>query len=138
MAYARQRALAAILGMLVLSWTGPGCSGSARESGAVGTSGAGASAIGIKTSSLFVTIENRTGGPLVNLRVTINPVGGLTVFTHRISRLEAGEKRDVWLSAFRAPDGAPFNRVFVRPKNVVVSATDPAGENYELSAPWQS
>jgi len=136
MAHARQTALAAVVGILVLSWTASGCSGSARESGSVGTSGG--SAITIETSSLFVTVENRTGRPLIDLRVTINPVGAVTTFTSVISRLEAGEKRNVPLSAFRGLDGAPFNKLFVRPRSVVVSAVDLIGEKYEVSVPWHS
>ena len=84
-----------------------------------------------------MTVDNRSGGPLVNLRVAINPVGGATTFTSVIPRLEAGEKRDVSLSDFHGRDGTPFNRLFVRPKNVVVSAVDLIGKKYEVTVPWR-
>ena len=139
MTYALRKALAAIVGILVFGWTVSGCSGSARESGAVGTSGESGSAITIETSSRFVTVENHAGAPLLDLRVTLNPVGSATTFTSSISRLEAGEKRNVSFGEFRGRDGTPFSTVFlfVRPKNVVVSAVDQIGKRYEVTVPWQ-
>lgn len=54
MTYALRRALAAIVGILVLGWIVSGCSGSTRDSGAVGTTGEIGSAITIETSSQLI------------------------------------------------------------------------------------
>ncbi len=137
MTYERRRARAAVVGTLVLGWIVSGCYGSARESGAVGTSGEREPAIVVETSSMYVTVENRSGAPLLDLRVAIKPVGVGTPFTTTISRLEGGERRDVLLGNFRGRDGTPFNGRLVRPKHVMVSAVDLVGKNHEVTVPWQ-
>ena len=137
MTYAPRSALAAVGGILVLGWMVSACSGPAGETGAVGTSGEGGTAIAIQSSSLYVTVENRAGVPLLDLRVAINPVGGATTFTKMIGRLEAGEKRDLALGEFSGRDGTPFSLRVVRPKNVVVTAADFVGKKYEVTAPWR-
>ena len=121
----------------MLGWIISGCSRSASEPGATGTSGAIAPAVGIETSSNVVTVENRSGVSLRDVRVTINPVGGTATFTNFISRLEPDEKRNVSFSEFRNSNGGSLNRLSVRPNNVVVSALDLSGHEYEVTVPWQ-
>jgi len=91
--------------------------------------------IGIQTGQMFVTLENRTGGPLVDLLITIQTAGA--PFTSRIWRLEASEKRDVSFSNFSSRDGTTFNLRLARPKLVRVTANDLSQKKYEAQAPWK-
>ena len=71
-----------------------------------------------------MTVENRAGGPLLDVRLAIRPIGGVTEYDKLISRLEGGESRSVSLGEFNGRDGTPFSLRFVRPKDVRITATD--------------
>lgn len=92
--------------------------------------------IGIETSQLFVTVENKAGAPLTDLEVAIVTVSSQR-FTKVLSRIEDGEKRDVSLSDFAGRDGTTFNLRFNTPKNVEVKATDVASRKYDVVSPWR-
>ena len=92
--------------------------------------------IRVETTQLFVTIENRAGGALLDISVAILPVG-FPPFTRLISRLENAEKRDLSLSDFTSRDGTTFNLRLVRPKTVRVTATDLTNKKYEVEVPWK-
>jgi hypothetical protein len=91
--------------------------------------------IGIETSQMFVTIENRAGAPLLDLAVAIQTPA--STFTHLVSRLEAGQKHDIALSSFSSRDGTTLNLRFARPKGVLVTATDLTSKKYESQVPWK-
>ena len=91
--------------------------------------------IGIETGQMFVTLENRTGGPLVDLLITIQTAGA--PYTNRVWRLEAAEKRDIAFSSFSSRDGTTFNLRLARPKVVHVTASDLTQKKYESQAPWK-
>jgi len=129
-----QRAAAVVVAMLLGSAMS-GC-GSSRESGAVGTSGSDASAITVKISSTSVTVENRTTEPLHEVRVNINPVGNEPAYTFVVSHLAAGESQEVPLGNFHG-DGKAFNRMFVKPRSVTVTALGMDEKKYETSASWR-
>ena len=93
-------------------------------------------AIGIQTTQLFVTIENKAGTALMDLSAVIQAPGA-PPYTHLITRLESGEKRDVPLSDFSSRDGTTFNLRMVRPRTVRVSAVDLTGKKYSVEAPWK-
>jgi hypothetical protein len=135
-AYALRRALV-VLGILAFAWVASGCASSARDNGAVGTSGQANNAIVVKTSQLYVTVENRAGSPLVDTQIVIDPVGAPLSFSRTIARIENGEAKDVAVADFRSQDGTSLNRGFVRPKKVTVKAEDLTGKKYEVSVPWQ-
>ena len=106
------------------------CSGS-------GTTASGDSAsIGVTTSSMFVTIENKAGLPLLDVSVSIIPVGRATEYTRFVGRLENAEKRDIALGDFDGKDGTPFSLRVVRPDGVHVVAKDMNSKAYEVQAPW--
>ncbi len=107
------------------------------ESGAAGTSGEGPAFVGLMISSIFMTVENRAGGPLLDIRLAIKPFGGATEFTKLITRMEAGEKRNVSLGEFSGRDGTPFSLRVVRPKEVNVTAIDLIDKKYAMTIPWQ-
>lgn len=92
--------------------------------------------IGVQTSQMFVTVENKAGLPLIDIDVAIVPVGAPTEFTKFVERLENGEKRDVSLGDFSAQGGTTFSLRIVRPKTVRVRAKDLVGKTYEVAVPW--
>jgi hypothetical protein len=93
------------------------------------------SSIGIETSQLFVTLENKSGGPLVDLVVTVQTGGA--PYTYRVWRMEAAEKRDIPLSSFSSRDGTSLNLRMVRPTRVQVAAADLTQKKYEAQARWK-
>ncbi|MBI4477630.1 MAG: hypothetical protein HY654_10680 [Acidobacteria bacterium] len=92
--------------------------------------------IGISTSQLFVTVENRAGFALTEIKVNIVPVGRVTTFSTTWTRLEVSEKRDFSLGDFRSRDGTPLNLRVHRPQSVVVNAVGFNGEKYEVESSW--
>ncbi len=92
--------------------------------------------IGVQTSQMFVTVENKAGLPLVDVDVAILPVGGPIVFTKFVARVENGEKRTLSLGDFTGQDGTTFSLRIVRPKTVRVKAKDLVGKTYEVAVPW--
>jgi len=92
--------------------------------------------IGVETSSLFLTIEKRAGGTLVDLTVAIVAAGG-TEFTSLVSRLEASARREMSLRDFSSRDGTTFSLRVSRPKSVRVQAKDLAGKAYKIEVPWR-
>ena len=92
--------------------------------------------IGIATSQMFVTIENKAGTPLVNLNVTIHAPGA-PPYGHFISRLESAEKRDISLADFSSRDGTSFSLRLVTPRSVQVTASDLTSKQYDAETRWR-
>lgn len=97
---------------------------------------AGDAPIGVQTSQMFVTVENKAGLALVDVDVAILPVGGPIVFTKFVARVENGEKRTLSLGDFTGQDGTAFSLRLARPKTVRVKAKDLVGKKYEVAVPW--
>jgi hypothetical protein len=116
--------------VLGVGWLVAACS----QSGAVG-SGQSESGIVIQTSSMFVTVDNRAGQPLVDVKIALKPASG-TLFTNYIPRLESGAKKDLALSDFRSIDGTGYSLRLQRPRQVIVTASDLVGKKYETTVPW--
>jgi hypothetical protein len=93
-------------------------------------------AIGVQTSQFFVTIENKAGAPLINLKATIVAAGGLP-FTSLVSRMENGEKRNKSLNDFSSSDGTTFSLRSTNPRTVRVEAEDVTGKKYDAEVPWK-
>jgi hypothetical protein len=91
--------------------------------------------IGIETSQMFVTIENRAGAPLLDLTTTIQTPAA--PYTYLITRIEAGQKRDVPVSSFSSRDGTSLNLRLVRPRSVHVTAKDLTDKRYESQVGWK-
>ena len=91
--------------------------------------------IGIETGQLFVTVEDRAGGPLVDLTITVQTPSA--PYTYMISRLEAGQKRDIPISSFSSRDGTGLNLRLIRPRAVKATAKDLTAKSYESQAPWK-
>ena len=129
MSYRIRRALVPIAVVLVVGWIVSGCSG-ASSSGQ-----AGSAAIGVQITSGFITVENRTERPLVGANITIR--AGTLQYTAQLPQLAPGDKRDLSLGNFRAPDASPINVNLRRPTEILVTASDVDGKKYELRMPWK-
>jgi hypothetical protein len=90
--------------------------------------------IGIETSQLRVTLENRTGMPVSNVSVELI---GTTVFTATHPRIESGAKHHVPLNLFRGRDGTPFDLRVARPRTVKVRCVGPDGTVFNAEARWR-
>ncbi len=106
-------------------------------SGGGGAASGDIDSIGVTTSTMFVTIENKAGLPLLDVNVAILPVGRATEYTRFLGRLENQERRDIALGDFNGRDGTPFSLRVVRPDGVRVSAKDLNDKAYQVEAPWQ-
>jgi hypothetical protein len=111
------------------------CSGGDLGAGAAGTAGVDAP-VAITVSQTYITVENRTGGPLVGGDLEITQVGVRPPYRTTLPRLETGAKRDIMLNTFRATGGTPFNRGIARARSVKVTAKDLAGKVYENEVPF--
>src|SRR3989304_947158 len=58
------------------------------------------SPVSVRTSQLFLTLENLAGQPLTDVTVAIVPIGGHTDFTKFYGRIESAEKRNISLGDF--------------------------------------
>jgi hypothetical protein len=121
-------------GLLVLVATGMVC-GACGSTGTGGSSGTGD--IGVQTSQMFITVENRAGLPLTDIKIEVVPYGGQASFTTSVYRLEGGEKRDLSLGQFGSRDGTPLNLRVVKPRIVRVTATDVSGKPHQVEVPWR-
>lgn len=91
--------------------------------------------IGIETSQLFVTVENKSGGPLMDLRIAVQTPGA--PYTYLVSRLEHGQKKEVPLNAFSSRDGTALSLRMVRPRSVHAEGTDMMSKKHEAQVPWK-
>ncbi|HWW83436.1 MAG TPA: hypothetical protein VNZ26_07530 [Vicinamibacterales bacterium] len=91
--------------------------------------------INVQTGSFSVTLENRTGVPLTDIKVAIMASG--VPYTHMISRMEVGEKSESSLADFSDRTGTTFNLRLAQPKSVIVTATDVVSKEYKVEVPWK-
>jgi hypothetical protein len=134
-----RRRLLVTLVLSAIALLATACSGATTgqsEAGAVGSSGTAAAALGVSTSSSFVTIENRAGLSLTDVVVTVKATNRLA-FSKPLGHLEDGARREVSLTEMRAADGTTFNTMFHRPREVVVTGTDMLGKKYDVTVPWK-
>jgi hypothetical protein len=110
-------------------------SGDSAEAGAVGTSSSDPLAVTFTQSA--ITIENRTGVPVTDVRLQITPRGVYPPFRATMPRIETSQKVDVSLSQFRSADGTPFRQGVIRTRNLRVTATDVTGKTYEQEMPFE-
>ena len=124
--------------LLLLLCTAAACSGGDPEAaGATGTGGEGAAApVAITVSQTYITVENRTGAPLVGGDMEIIAGGAFPPFRTTLPFLENGSRRDFTLNTFRSNDGTPFSRTITRARRVKVTAKDRTGKVYENEVPF--
>jgi hypothetical protein len=125
------RSSVALLGALLLS----ACSGPGVHE-AIGT-GAEATPVVIHTSASAVTVENRAGRPLLNVRVAIDATGAPAPFVRTIASIDAGQAMIVPLSDFRTEEGVALDPVTAAPTQVNVRARDTLTNSYDVTSAWQ-
>jgi len=121
---------------LTTIWGAAACARTAGQSETVGTTGGDSAVIAIERTASYLTIENRAGLPLVELKVVLPAANGLS-FSTLIPRLESGAKRDVAFAGLRSNDGTSFSPQWQRPMRIAVTATDLAGKKYDVTVPWK-
>ena len=112
-----------------------GCAGGNPQAGAIGTGGDADAPFAIEIAQTYLTLENRTGGPLVGGQMEIIPGGVLPAFKAALPRLENGSRRDFRLNQFVGNDGTPFSRS-IRARRVKVTAKDPLGKEFVHEVPF--
>ena len=122
-------------GLISAVWLLSACS-NAAVSRAVGTSD-GKSAVLVGRSESAVSVENRVGRPLLDVRVTVETVDTGTPFVLVLPTMDTGEKRDLRFEELRSEDGALLDPVSVHPKRVKVTARDTLANAYAVTIPWE-
>ena len=129
-----RRVLVPLVGVFALGSILSACSSSGADR-AVGTSGESDAFVTVDVSTPpFVTLENRTDQPLID--VTVGIKSGMLTYSGSASRLEAKEKRQLRHAEFSSRDGTSFNLRIARPTTVSVTARDTAGKRFETTMPW--
>jgi hypothetical protein len=120
----------AVVGALLLSaCTGPGV----RE--AVGTDAA-ATPVEVQTSESAVTVENRAGRALLNVRVEVVATGTPAAFVRIIPSIDTGQTMSLLLTDFRTEEGVALDPFATAPARVTVKARDTLTNSYEVTAVW--
>jgi hypothetical protein len=124
-----------VLSLSIAAATGAACSsGENAEAGAVGTTATGG--LAVTFSQTYLTVENRTGVPIVEGELQIMPRGVMPPFRASLPRIEGSGRRDLSYNQFRSKDGTPFRRGATRARTVRIIATDLAGKKLEQEVPF--
>jgi hypothetical protein len=102
-----------------------------------GPSSGESSLIEIETSQLRVTVTNRAGMAITDVTVEVVPVGGATIYTSSIYRLENGSKQNFGINSFRGRDGTPLDLRVAKPKSVRVKCTTIDGNPLVVEERWR-
>lgn len=129
------RGSAPLASLLLAVFTTAACSGGTTEAGSSGTSGGSDGPFVIALEQTYLTIENRSGGPIVSGNVAIMTGSLRPPFTMALPRLENLDKRDFPLRNFRGNDGTEFSRRVARVQRVRITAVDISGKKYEMDVP---
>jgi hypothetical protein len=127
----RRVSLLIAAGLVLLATATAGCSGQGSAAQLDENS-----PIGITTRATFITVENRAGMPLDNIKLTVVPYGNVP-FMKSLPRIENAATREVALNELSSQDGTTFNPRLSKPKLIRLSATDSLGKRYDIEMPWQ-
>jgi hypothetical protein len=122
--------------LLALALTGPLACTNAAVDKAVGSAN-GASAVVVARAERGITVENRAGRPLLNIRLVIEGRDTGTAFIYTLPTLDTGATREVPLTDFRSEDGTLFELGSTAAKQVKTTARDTLGNNYDVTTPWE-
>ena len=115
--------------ILAMTLTTTGCGGSSENTSLGGP-------IEIEVSQLFITVTNKSGMAITEIKLEVIPAGGQTRFGASHYRLENSDKKDFSLGDLRGSDGTPFNLRVHKPDRVRVTATDIDATAYDIEIPW--
>ena len=116
--------------LLLLALTA--CSNAAVEQ----ASGVGESAgVTVRRSDSAVVVENNTGRPLLNVRVTVETDTGAS-FVQGWQALDTGQTATMNFANFRSEDGTLFELSMSQPTRLKVTARDSLASQHEATAAW--
>lgn len=92
--------------------------------------------IGVSTRNTTVTVENRSGGELSNVKLTVVAFGN-TEYSKPMGILAKAESRNASLGELTSQDGSTFSVTFTRPKSVKLTAVDASGQAVTVETPWK-
>lgn len=95
----------------------------------------GASGVVVARAERGITVENRAGRPLLNIRLVIEDRNG-GAFVYTLPTLDTAATREIPLADFRSEDGTLFDGSAAA-KQVKTTARDTLGNNYEVTTPWE-
>ena len=93
--------------------------------------------IDVVQSQFDISVTNKSGKALFEVKAEIVPVGPGTHFTTLIARMENGERRVLAHNLFSDRDGVPFSARNHKAKAVAVSAKDIDGKVIQMEMPWK-
>ena len=94
--------------------------------------------IEIERSQLNISVTNRTGTGLNDVKLEVFPVGRQMVFSAMVYRLESEATNRFSLGTLRGSDGTPFNQRVHRPESIRVTGTGTVGDDmYEIEIAWE-
>ena len=94
--------------------------------------------IEIERSQLNISVTNRTGTALNDVKLEVFPVGRQMVFSAMVYRLESEATNRFSLGSLRGSDGTPFNQRVHRPESIRVTGTGSVGDDtYEIEIAWE-
>ena len=94
--------------------------------------------IEIERSQLNISVSNRSGAGLNDVKLEVFPVGRQMVFSATIYRLESEATNRFSLGELRGSDGTPFNQRVHRPESIRVTARGTGGDDaYEIEVAWE-
>ena len=111
------------------------CSNAAVDT-AVGTTN-GVSSVVVARAERGITVENRAGRPLLNVRLTIEGRDGGVTFASTLPTVDAGATREVPFADFRSEDGTLFDPGSIAAKQIKTTARDTLGNSYDVTTPWE-
>ena len=115
--------------IFAMALTTAGCGGSSENTSLGGP-------IEIEVSQLFITITNKSGMAITDIKLEVIPTGGQTSYGATHYRLENSEKKDFSLGDLRGSDGMNLNLRVHKPDRVRVTATDIDSTAYDIEIPW--
>jgi hypothetical protein len=111
-----------------------GCSNAAVDV-AVGTTN-GASTLAVTRAERGISVANKVGRPLLNIRIVIEGRDNSAVFLHTLPTLDTGATREVPFADFRTEDGTLFEGS-IAATQVKTTARDTLGNSYDVTTPWE-
>ena len=103
---------------------------------AIGTGTDGDTPIVVRMSESAVTVENHTGRPLLNVRITIVAEGAKS-FALVVPTIDVGATSEAALTGFRSEDGTTLDPTAVQPTQVAITARDTLAKAYAVTMPWK-
>ena len=133
MGQSSRRALLLVLAVSSLS----ACSDAGGTSGAVGTIGQADAPVVIASSPRGMSIENRGRSPLSDIQISIKAGGNAPTFERSVPALAASERKELALTDFKSSTNVTLNPMFIKPKEVTITAKDETGQDVRVTMPWK-